>query len=65
MDYVAREESTKERADRRYGEQAGADRLGGSLDGTGLPRCSRHRGCVARFNRDQQQVLPPRSAPDE
>jgi hypothetical protein len=39
--------------------------LGGSLDGTGLPRCSRHRGCVARFNRDQQQVLPPRSAPDE
>ena len=45
----------------RHGEQAGADRMGGSRNGTGLPICSEHTGSIS----GPTSSSPPRFAPDE
>jgi hypothetical protein len=57
----ARDEGTPQRPNYRHGEQAGADRMGGSRNGTGLPICSEHAGSIS----EPTSSSPPRSAPDE
>ncbi len=64
MDYVAREESTKERADRRYGEQAGADRLAG-LRRDRTTALFQTTWLRSPFQPRPAKSSPPRSAPDE
>ena len=43
----ARDEGTTQRLNYRHGEQAGADRMGGSRNGTGLPICSERTGSIS------------------
>ena len=58
---TALETSTTQRVDRCYGEHAGADRVGGPFNRSGLPGCSECDGSIT----GQHQVLPPRSALDK
>jgi hypothetical protein len=55
MDDITREESATERVDRRYGEQAGADRMGSALKWSGLQSDSR---CYTGVNRRNKRSTP-------
>ena len=49
MDDGAGDESTTQRVDRRDGEQAGADRMGGPRNRSGLPGCSERNGSISKL----------------
>ena len=53
MDDITQEESATERVDRRYGEQAGADRMGSALKSSGLQSDSRCYTGVNGVRKDQ------------
>jgi transposase len=54
--------TSTERVDRRYGEQAGADRMGSALKWSGFQSDSRRYTGINRRNKRSTPVLPPRSA---
>jgi len=52
MDDGARDEGSKERLDRRNGEQAGEDRVGGALEWSGLSGFSECDSCLSKLKDD-------------
>ncbi len=61
MDNGTGDESTTQRVDRRHGQQAGADRVGGPFKRSELSGCSECHGSIT----GPHQALPPRSAMDK